>query len=212
MRKLDTHFDSIHEIASTELGNANGCELLSNRLPSPFDSVNVSQIEDWVGNLSRSLMKKCWGSRDFKSSCKTHGDHLFYVAETGDVPEIINVGYPMMEIPHTFQNVGQLTDHSTILLPQLIENISVTSFNGEPYFECTDLFSCYLGDFGLKMPELDEFENMDASRLLVDSVAILAMIKSWRELDLKLAASVYFCTSSGPYAFGRPICVQDFAE
>jgi len=211
MNELDSHFDTICEIASAELDESNGCQLLCARLQTPFDSLALPQIETWVANLSVDLSKNCWGTHDFKSSCKTHGENLLYVAETGDVPQIINVGYPMMKVAHTFQNIEDLTQYSTILLPQLIENISSTQHN-DPYFECTDLFHCYLDDFGLTMPEIDDIDNMDASRLLVDSVAIVAMIRSWRDLDPMPESSVHFCTSSGSCAFGRPIPIQPIAR
>lgn len=212
MKELDSHFEFVHKVASSELVNSNGCQTLCDHLRSPFDSVDLSQVEGWVANLSRSLAKNCWGTSGFQLSCETHGENLFYVAETGDVPQVINVGYPMMEIAHAFQNIGELTQRPTILLPLLIENISSVSIDEEPYFECTDLFYCCLDDFGLTMSEIDDIKNIDASRLLVDSVAIVAMIRSWRELAPMPQSNVYFCTSSGAYAFGRPIRIQSIAR
>lgn len=211
MKELNKHFDNVHEIAVSEIEGSKGCQFLCERLLPPFDTLEKSQIENWIERLSNSLSKKCWRSRDFKSSCKMHGNHLLYIAETGDAPEIINVGFPMMEIPHTFENIGRLAKNSTFMLPQLIENISNASTDDNPYFECTDLFYCYLSDFGLEISDDQLIANADASRLLVDSIALLAMIKSWRTVDPAPTANVYFCTSSGSYTFGRPTCIQKIA-
>ena len=139
MKDLDSHFETVHMVAASELGDSIGCQLLCEHLRSPFDSVDALQVKGWVANLGRILLKKCWGSREFKSSIKTHGKHLLYVAETGDVPQIVSIGYPMMENAHTFQNIEELTN---ILLPQLKENISCVATNDKTYFECVDLFHC----------------------------------------------------------------------
>lgn len=212
MEETDAHFDAVHRIALAELEQSEGCTRLCDQLLPPFDTIDLSQIEDWVKRLSSLLSTDCWQTREFEVSCKTHKSHLLYVAETGDVPEIVNVGFPMMEVPHSFENIGMLADGTTVMLPQLIENISDSSFDDNPYFECTDLFHCYLDDFGLVVPAMDEIENMDASRLMVDSIALLSMIDSWQNVDPAPAADVYFCTSSGSFAFGRPIYVQKQAD
>lgn len=209
MKSLDDHFENVRRIALAETESAAGCEELVNCLPPPFETLKKTQIEDWVEKLSNNLARKCWNPRNLNSFPELNRSHLLFVAETGEVPEFVTIGFPVLDVPYTFEDLGGLATQSTMMLPQLVDAICADVAKPDPYFECVDLYRCPLATLGLALAQPKDISTGAASRLLADSVALLSMIKSWRSVAPKPGAVVFFCASTGSHAFGRPLCIQE---
>lgn len=209
MKSLDYHFDCVRRIALAEIEGAAGCREIVKRLLPPFETLTEAQLEVWLERLSHDLTKKCWTARNLDGFPELNRSHLLFVAETGDAPEFVTIGFPMLDVPYSFESLECLDRQSTLMLPQFLQVICSEPVAPGIYFECVDLFRCSLSDVGLKLPLLKNIENTFASRLLVDALAILAMVKSWRNVVPRPDAVVYFCTSIGSYAFGRPVSAQE---
>ncbi|MFK7819271.1 MAG: hypothetical protein AB8G99_11165 [Planctomycetaceae bacterium] len=212
-------YSIVAKVASVEKEQSDGVTALlrliennglpgANSDPLPEEISTQDHVLDLIAAAEHDISSSLFDSL-FKDVVGANPKAILINIETGDVPELINAGYPYAEgLEFNFQPLEDLKKLSYFTLDDFLTKCAGKPFDELEYFEFADL--SYL-NFGGRYETWSASDvGIDAKRSLLASVAMIAGIRSLRDFanENPTPESIWLSVSEGCRVMGALTRVQ----